>query len=231
MYNFPVYKFASKSGFIFKNMSDELKIQFERSMVERTFKKGQNIFLEGFLPTGIFFLKEGLVKKYKTDRNGKEYIISLCAAGELLGYSAVLCNEPYPDSAAAIETSCIGLLSKEIFVETLSNSNELMLHLLSSLSHEFGVMENNLNVFAQMTVRERLSLNLLILTEKFRKSPSNEPVEILLSREELANMVGTATETLVRLLREMKKDGVIEINARAITVVNFKELVIMSKSY
>jgi CRP-like cAMP-binding protein len=172
-----------------------------------------------------------MVKKYKTDHFGKEHIISICVADELLGYSALLCNEPYPDSAAAIETSVLGFLSKDLFLETLSTSNILMMNLLTSLSHEFGVMVNSVNVFAQMTVRERLALILLILTEKFRKNSGNGQVEIMLSREDLASMVGTATETLVRLLQELKKEGIIEINARAITVKKFKELVVMSKFF
>lgn len=229
--SFPIEKFTSKSGNILRNIPENLRTQMERQMVERTYRKGQNVFLEGSFPAGIFILRQGMVKKYKTDHQGKEHIISVCAADELLGYSALLCNEPYPDSAAAIETSILGFISKEFFLETISNSNALMMSLLSSLSHEFGVMVNSINVFAQMTVRERLALILLVLTEKFKKNPGNGPVEIILSREDLASMVGTATETLVRLLREMKKEGIIDINVRAITVIKFKELIVMSKFF
>jgi CRP-like cAMP-binding protein len=228
---FPIDKFTSKSGNILRNIPDEIRIQLENHIVDRTYRRGQNVFLEGSFPAGIFILKEGMVKKYKTDHFGKEHIISICVADELLGYSALLCNEPYPDSAAAIETSVLGFLSKDLFLETLSTSNILMMNLLTSLSHEFGVMVNSVNVFAQMTVRERLALILLILTEKFRKNSGNGQVEIMLSREDLASMVGTATETLVRLLQELKKEGIIEINARAITVKKFKELVVMSKFF
>ena len=229
--SFPIEKFTSKSGNILRNIPENLRTQMERQMVERTYRKGQNVFLEGSFPAGIFILRQGMVKKYKTDHQGKEHIISVCAADELLGYSALLCNEPYPDSAAAIETSILGFISKEFFLETISNSNALMMSLLSSLSHEFGVMVNSINVFAQMTVRERLALILLVLTEKFKKNPGNGPVEIILSREDLASMVGTATETLVRLLREMKKEGIIDINVRTITVMKFKELIVMSKFF
>lgn len=229
--NFPIEKFTSRSGYILRNIPDNIRSQMDRQMVERTYRKGQSIFLEGSFPAGIFILKEGMVKKYKTDHFGKEHIISICVADELLGYSALLCNEPYPDSAATIETSVLGFISKEFFLETLNNSNALMMNLLSSLSHEFGVMVNSINVFAQMTVRERLALILLVLTEKFRKNPGNGPVKINLSREDLASMVGTATETLVRLLREMKNEGIIEINVRAITVRKYKELIGMSKFF
>ena len=200
-------------------------------MVERTYRKGQNIFLEGLYPSGIFYLKEGLVKKYKTDHSGKEHILYLCAPGELLGYPALLCHEPYPDSAAAIESSKLGFISRDLFMRALSDSPELMFSVLASLSHEFGVMVNSVTVFAGMTVRERLALNLLLLAEKFRRIRPVEPAEILLSREDLANMVGTATESVVRLLQELKKSGVIDLVGKKIIVLRPKDLVEGSKFY
>ena len=224
-------KFTSKSDSIFKNIPTELRLFLESQMIDKTYRKGQPIFLEGSYPAGIYYLKEGLVKKYKTDHAGKEHVLSLCSEGELIGYSALLCNEPYPDSTAAVETSKLGFLPKEIFLKATNESISLMSCLLSSLSHEFSVMVNSVMVFAHMTVRERLSLSLLILSEKFRKKNKSDLVEIVLSREDLANMVGTATETLVRLLQELKKEGIIEINGKKITVLKRKTLIEMSKFY
>jgi len=224
-------KFTSKSDSIFKNIPTDLRLFLESQMIDKTYRKGQPIFLEGSYPAGIYYLKEGLVKKYKTDHVGKEHVLSLCSEGELIGYSALLCNEPYPDSTAAVETSKLGFLPKEIFLKATNQSISLMSCLLSSLSHEFSVMVNSVMVFAHMTVRERLSLSLLILSEKFRKKNKSDLVEIVLSREDLANMVGTATETLVRLLQELKKEGIIGINGKKITVLKGKSLIEMSKFY
>jgi len=228
---FQIEKFTSKSDTIFKNIPSELRLFLESQMIDKTFRKGQPIFLEGSFSSGIFYLKEGLVKKYKTDHAGKEHILSLCSEGELIGFSALLCNEPYPNSASAIETSKLGFLPKEVFLEATNKSNELMLGLLSSLSHEFSVMVNSVMVFAHMTVRERLALTLLILSTKFRKTDQSDLIEIILSREELANMVGTATETLVRILQEFKKEGIIEINAKKISILQTKTLIQISKFY
>ena len=208
-----------------------MRRQLEQQMVYKTFRKGQNIFLEGLYPSGIFYLKEGMVKKYKTDHVGKEHILYLCTAGELLGFSALLCNEPYPDSAAAMETSRLGFITKEVFLKAMNSSNELMFSLLSSLSHEFGVMANSVTVFARMTVRERLALMLLLLSAKFEKPASSGLSEIILSREDLANMVGTAVETLVRLLQEFRSEGFIELKAKKIIVLKAKELIALSKFY
>lgn len=229
--SFLIEKFTSKSDYIFKNIPSDILQNIEDHMVDRTFRKGQNIFLEGLFPSGIFYLKEGLVKKYKTDHTGKEHILYLCAPGELLGYPAVLCHEAYPDSAAAIESSKLGFISRDLFIKALSDSTELMFNVLSSLSHEFGVMVNSVTVFAGMTVRERLALNLLLLAEKFKKIRPVDPVEILLSREDLANMVGTATETVVRLLQEFRKSGIIELSGKKILILKPKELIEISKFY
>ncbi|MBW6492488.1 MAG: Crp/Fnr family transcriptional regulator [Lentimicrobium sp.] len=226
---FQIEKFTSISGNILRNIPEEIQRSLERQLILRNYKKGQNIFLEGSFPAGVYILNKGLVKKYKTDHYGKQHIFSICIAGEMLGYSALLCNEPYPDSASAIETSELGFIPKEFFLKAVMNSNALMLNLMSSLSHEFGVMINSINVFAQLSVRERLAITLLILTEKLKIKPSDERVEICLSRKDLASIVGTATETLSRLLKELKKDGIIEVTYRTIVVIRFGSLIEMSR--
>ncbi len=222
-------KFKSKSDSIFKNIPVEIKLELEKHMVEKTVKKGQNLFLEGSFPAGIFFLKEGLVKKYKIAHFGKEHILYLCSNGDLLGYSALLCNEPYPDSAAAIETSKLGFIPKEYFLKTMNDSQELMINLLSSLSHEFCALTNIVTVFAHMTVRERLALILMVLLDTFKKKSNSDPVEILLSREDLSNMVGAATESVVRLIQEFKREELISIIGKKIIILKPKELITISK--
>jgi CRP-like cAMP-binding protein len=228
---FPIDKFTSKSDSILKDIPTELRLQLEHYMVDKVYRKGQNLFVEGLYPSGIYFLKEGLVKKYKTDHTGKEHILYLCTNGEILGYSALLCQEPLPDSATAIEETKIGFIHKDVFLKTIAESPVLMRTLLTSLSHEFGVMVNSVTVFASMTVRERLALTLLILTEKFKRRRPDASGEITLLREDLANMVGTATETVVRLLQELKRGGSIQMNGKSIVIINHKELVEISKYY
>ena len=189
------------------------------------------LLLEGSYPAGVFFIKDGLVKKYKTDQSSKEHILYLCSTGELLGYSALLCNEPYPDSAAALEVSKIQFISDEAFMQITNSSNKLMINLLSSLSHEFGVMTNSITVMSRMTAKERLALMLLLLSAKFRQRTKSEMAEIILLREDLANMLGVATETAVRLLYGLKDDGIISIDGKKIILLNPEELVRISKFY
>lgn len=230
--SFPIDKFHFRSNSVLEGLPKEELEYLESKMVIHKYKRGQNIFVEGTIPNGIYFLKKGKVKKYKADQEGKEQIIYVCNAGELLGYPALLCEEPYSDSAAALEESSVGFISQKDFLKILDQSVILSRKLLINLSHEFGVLVNSIAAFAHKSVRERLALSLLILKEKYRK-PGNEnkPVEIILPREDLSSIVGIAVETLVRLLHNFKDEGLIETEGRKIRILDVKKLVKVANFY
>ena len=229
---FPFEKYSFNSESALQVLPEEDFEFLQSRMKDHRYKKGQTIFIEGTRPSGIYFIKSGKVKKYKSNPDGKEQIIYICNAGELVGYHALLCEEPYPDSAAAIEDSVVAFIPGEIFLEVLNRSTVLSNKLLRNLSHEFGVLVNGIATFAHRTVRERLALCLLILKEKFRiKDQKDKPVEITLSREDLSNMVGTAVETLVRLLHDFKDEKLIETEGRKIRVLDAKRLVKVANFY
>jgi CRP-like cAMP-binding protein len=225
----PVFQsenFQFKTDRIFEGLSAESLETLSASSVTHQYKKGEIVFREGGIPTGIFYIKMGKIKKYKTTSKGEEQIFYICSAGELLGYHAILSEEHYPDSAATIEECQIAFIPKEKFLEVLNSSPVLSNKLLKALGHEFSVFINGITSLATKSVRERVALNLLILDEKF-KTPGkqNKPSDINISRGDFANMVGTAKETLVRLLQEFKKDGLIESDGRIIRIMNKKGLI------
>ena len=149
----------------------------------------------------------------------------MCRKGELLGYHALISEEKYTDTASTIEESIISFIPKDVFLLALQTSPVLSKRLLKVMSHEFGVLVNSLTVFAQKTVRERLALSLLILRDKFKKeNQEKKPVELDLSRDDLSKFVGTARETLVRLLHVFKEEGLIEINGRKIILLKPLEI-------
>ena len=192
---------------------------------EQVYKKGEIIFREGGFPSGIFYVITGKVKKYKLDKDSKEQIIYVANTGELLGYHAILSEGRYPDCAAALEESRIAFIPKEDFLETLNQSKELSRRLLKTLSHEFAVLANSLSLFAQ-SVRERLALQLIVLREKYKVNfNAGMPVEINMSRDDLASLVGTARENVVRVLSEFKEDKILETKGRKIIVLNVTKLI------
>ncbi len=227
-----IEKFDFKSNSVLQGLAPKDLSFLQSKMIQRKYKKEQRIFVEGSLPTGIYYLKSGKIKKYKADRDGKEQIIYICNNGELLGYSALLSEEPFADSAAALEDSIVAFIPKNDFLQVLSQSPVLSNGLLKNLSHEFGVLVNSIATFAHRSVRERLALALLILKDKYRvKGKENKPVEINLSREDLSSLVGTAVETLVRLLHDFKDEGLIETEGRRIRILDVKRLVKVANFY
>ncbi len=230
--SFPIDKFHFRSNSILEGLPKEEWEYLEQRMLNQKFKKGQNIFVEGTNPNGIYIIIKGKVKKYKSNREGKEQIIYICNSGELLGYPALLSEESYSDSAAAIEDSIVGFISKIDFLYILDQSSILSKKLLINLSHEFGVLINGIATFVHKSVRERLALSLLILKDKYRiKGEENKPVEINLSRENLANIVGIAVETLVRLLHDFKDEKLIETEGRKIRILDVKKMVKVANFY
>ena len=226
---FPIDQWDFNSQSILSDLPEHDYANLVRRLREEKYTKGAIIFREGAEPTGIYFIKQGKIKKYKVDNYGKEQIIYVANTGELIGYHAILASEKYPDSAAALEDSVLSFIPKEDFLEVLDTSAVLSKRLLKTLSHEFAVLANSITVFAQRPVRERLAITLLVLREKFKKeTPAGEPVAINISRDDIASMAGATRENVVRTLREFKDEQLLETKGRKIWITDVKKLVSVS---
>jgi CRP-like cAMP-binding protein len=223
---FPIDKWDFKRKSVLADLPPADLEMLTRNKLEQVYNKGEIIFREGAYPTGIFYITEGKAKKFKVDKDGKEHIIYVANTGELLGYHAILEEDRYPDSAAALEQSTIAFIPKEDFQATLQQSEVLSRRLLKTLSHEFTVLANSLTLFAQKSVRERLALQLIVLREKYKVNyQPGMPVEINLSRDDLASLVGTARENVVRILSEFKEAAILETKGRKIIVQDVNKLI------
>ena len=223
---FPIDKWDFKSESILNDLpAADLNLLTSRQTVQ-TCKKGEIIFREGTYPDGIYYITSGKIKKYKVDKHGKEQIIYVANTGELIGYHAILAEDRYPDFAAALEESTIVFIPKEDFIKTLQQSEVLSRLLLKTLSHEFAVLANSITMFAQKSVRERLAMQLIVLREKYKVNfQPGQPVEINMSRDDLASLVGTARENVVRMLSEFKADNIVETKGRVIIVHDVAKLI------
>jgi CRP-like cAMP-binding protein len=223
---FPIEKWDFNSQSILADLpAPDLQVLMARKL-EQVYRKGEILFKEDVPPSGIYYLVDGKAKKYKLDKDGREHIIYVANSGELLGYHAILSGDNYPDSASVMEDSLVVFIPKEDFLDAVRRSGELSRRLLSTLSHEFVVLTNSLTMFAQKSVRERLALQLVVVREKFKeKMEPGMPVEINMSRDDLANLVGTARENVVRTLSVFKSEGILETRGRKIIVLDIKKLV------
>lgn len=183
------------------------------------FKKGQGLFLEGSFPRGVYCLNEGKVKIYTRGDEGKEQIIHIASSGEVIGFRAMFSGDPYNVSASTLEDSNICFISKEDFLNMLDTNATLRNNVMKELSKELGERAVFITNMAQKPVRERLAFSLVMLNNIYKDEMIN------LSREDLANFVGTATETLIRLLKDFKEEGLIETHTRKIEVLNLNKLI------
>lgn len=223
---FPIHKWDFNSESILANLPTEDLASLMRQAIEQSYKKGETVFKEGAFPGGIFFINTGKVKKFRVDEEGKEQIIYVANSGELIGYHAILAEDFYPDSATTLEESIISFIPKEDFLQVLEHSAVLTRRLLKTLSHEFAVLANSISLFSQKSVRERLALQLIVIREKYKVNfEPGMAVEINMSRDDLAGLVGTARENVVRVLSEFKKDGILETKGRKIIVLDINRLV------
>jgi CRP/FNR family transcriptional regulator len=220
----------------FSILSKEDLEKVNRVKVSNTYKKGQIIFYEGMNPTGVYCVNKGKVKISKMGFDGKEQIVRFVMDGGLLGIRALLGDRTYTASATTLEDSVVCFINRETFLEILTKYPEIkqcMVRLLSRLLEE---AENKITSLAQKPVRERLAESLLTLHQVFMtdNSACDTPGgnrAINLSREDLANMVGTATETVIRILSELKEEGIIAINHRSISILDIDALKKIGKIY
>lgn len=226
---FPIDKWNFKSQSILNNLPEDEFAVLSSHMLEQRYRKGEVVFRKGTVADGIFFIKKGKVKKYQVDQNGKEQIIYVANAGELIGYHAILADERYADSAATLEECVIAFIPREDFKTVLERSGLFAKRLLKALSHEFTVLTNSITVLAQRSVRERLAITLIVLREKFKEEtlPGAE-IMINISRIDLASMVGTGDENIVRFLTEFKAAGILTSKGRKICIRDVKQLIKLS---
>jgi CRP/FNR family transcriptional regulator len=197
---------------------------FDEHKVCLFFRKGQTVFNEGTYPLGLFCIDTGKVKLEHSGDEGKMQIVRMKKAGDLLGYRALFCNEKYNASAVALEDTTLCFIPKDAFFEVLKVNNRLSQDLLQLLARDLREAENHLTELAQKPVRERLARALLFLKDTYGFEPGLSTINVVLSREEIADLVGTATETAIRLLAEFRSDGIIEFEGKKIAILNLKQL-------
>lgn len=190
------------------------------------YKKGQTLFYEGTRPMGLFCVNSGKVKVYKVSSEGKEQIIKLAKPGDFLGYRALISDEFYNSSATVIEEGAICYIPQEDFIQVLHNNFEFFKLMAGKMAHELGKTEKKLMALAQKSVRERLAATLLMLKDNYGvDGVERDLINIALSREDLANIIGTATETVIRLLSDFKTQQLISLQGKKIKILDTEGLI------
>lgn len=201
---------------------DELNLlNFEKNC--QVVKKGTIIYNEGSRISGCYCIHSGIIKLYKTGFEGREHIIRFAKKGEIIGYRSLLSNDFACHTAKAIEDSQLCFIPGKILFNLLETNPKFSLEMLKLACVELGEANTFITDIAQKTVRERLAEVLLILKDSFGLD-EDKNLQITLTREEFGNIIGTATESIIRLLSEFKENNWIEINGRKIKILDIKAL-------
>ncbi len=188
------------------------------------FHKGETLFEDGDTARGVYFLKKGTAKLLKQGVYGKEQILRFIKEGDLIGYRSLLCGEDFQAKAEAMTEVEATFLPGETFLHLLEADSKLSFAILQKIAFELGESSNTVTFLAQKTVRERLAEILLLLEQKLGTDPEGF-IKISLTREEIANIIGTATESAIRLISEFKQDDLIEVEGRNIKILNHEKLI------
>ncbi len=207
-----------------KDLADLSSLTNERSL--RKYKPKETVFAEGNFPSALYLVNKGKVKTFKTNEAGKELITGVHKEGDFIGYVALLEDITYNESAETLEETELYVIPRQDFFTLVYNNREVSRQFVRMLSNNLKETEERLIKLAYNSVRKRVAEALVMLHDRFKK-PEDTQVTISMSREDLANIVGTATESVIRTLSDFKDEGLINIQKGAITILNLDKLLKM----
>lgn len=192
-------------------------LELTKNKEVRHFKKKEMIYLQENYPHAVYFIQKGKVKLFKTNEDGKEFIVSIKDENNFLGYLALFQNVKYPESAVAMEDVTVSVISKDDFFELILNNRDVALKFIQILSKVIIRKDESLIALAYNTVRKRVADGLLEIANHYNYSDATGfPV----FREDLANLVGTASESVIRVLSEFKEQNLISTDGRTIRILD-----------
>jgi len=215
---------------IFKHLTPEEHLKVNQEKVCNFYKRGNVIYHEGSRTNGFYCLNSGVLKIFKTGIDGREQIIAFAKKGDLIGFRSILSGELACSSAKVIDDAVLCFIPGETLISLVKTNGNFSLAMMQLTCKELGVANAYITDIAQKTVRERLAEVLLKLKETFQLDQDGV-LQVSLTREELANIVGTATESVIRLLSEFKQDKLIDINGRKIKILDIKRLEKISNAF
>ncbi|PQJ78225.1 Crp/Fnr family transcriptional regulator [Polaribacter porphyrae] len=213
-----------------KHLSKEELINMSACKTVRKIKKGELLFKEGEHINGVFCIKDGVCKVSKMSANGRNQIISLVKRGNLLGERSLISDEVANLNAVALQDMEVCFIPKEEIISDLEKNSNFSMSVLKTMAGNLRDTDNLVVDMAQKTVKQRLAETLLNLHAKF-SLPNDEFINVNLSREDFADIIGAATESTIRLLSGFKKKGLIAINGKRIAITNKTELEKVAKGF
>lgn len=211
----------SRDDSIFANISSKHLDDLDKNKVTNVYKKGQILFNEGSPALGVYCVLDGQIKILKNSENGKETIVKLAGSGDVLGLRGVLTENNHPATAKVMQDSHICFIDRKFFKDLIQKSPEAAHSLILRLAKDVTQLEDHLEGMSAKTVRQRLVQLLLSFCQTYGMRKAGEVrIDLKITRAEMASMIGTTPETVIRILSDMDNSGVIRQDGRKIFIPN-----------
>jgi CRP-like cAMP-binding protein len=209
---------------IFRLLNKEEFELFDNNKQCTGYKKGEVIYKEGDMPTGLICLCSGKVKIFKEGVGGRDQIIKMEKSVNFIGFRALFADERYIASAVAIEDCSLCFLEKSVLEKIIKSNGDFALRVINILAKELGFSNERTVSLTQKHIRGRLAESLLVLSNTFGFEEDGRTIKVYLSREDLANLSNMTTSNAIRTLSTFATEGVISIDGRRISIDNIYEL-------
>ncbi|WP_232623038.1 Crp/Fnr family transcriptional regulator [Pareuzebyella sediminis] len=204
-------------------MSKEELKKVSDSKVTKKVKKGQPLFEEGEKLDGVFCVRNGVSKLSKLSANGKDQIVKFASKGEVIGQRSVIAEESVNLSARAVSDMEVCFIPKESIVNPLHTNPDFTLEVLRHMAHDLKEADDVIVNMSQKTVKQRMAEAFLYLKNNFGEDQDGFLI-LTLSREDIANVIGTATESCIRIISEFKKKGYLKTSGKKIGITDERKL-------
>lgn len=210
----------SRCQSIFKDLGSNETSQIDEGKKVLFFKRGDELFSEGSYPKGLFCVKSGKIKVFQMGADGKEQILHLIHDGNVMGHRAIFSEDKYSCSAIAMEDSQVCFIPKSDFSAILENNPKLILNIAHLLSVELKEAEQKITQMAHQPVKDRVILVLFNLIDNYGFKDDDATINLIIKRDDIANLAGTTRETATRFLYELQDQAIIELVGKYIKIKN-----------
>lgn len=219
LFNISCDSCAIRTHLLFRYLNEQELQDIILNKITESYKRASIVYNEGTRMKGFYCVQSGIIKIFQTGFDGKEQILRFAKPGDIIGYRSVVSNEPACTSTEVIEDAILCHIPTEILLNLVKHNGNFAVELMKLTCKELGEANSYITDIAQKTVKERLAEILIHLEDEFGEDERGI-LKISLTREELSNIVGTATESIIRLLSEFKSHGFIELNGRKIKILD-----------
>lgn len=206
-----------------KSLKKDDLIRISGCKTTKIIAKGEVLFHEGENINGVFCIKDGVCKLSKLSANGKDQIVKLVERGDLLGQRSLVSDETSNLTAVALNEMEVCFIPRKEVIHDLSQNASFSLNMLQDMAKELRDADNIIVDMAQKSVKQRMAETILYLHDNFGVDDAGY-LNVVLSRDDYANIVGTATESAIRIISQFKKEGLISTKGKQIKIENVQKL-------